>query len=108
MNLFLVIIFLKCSFLKWLNSPTYPLNLNTKSDFQLSAGLELRQKYLGKLVLVISGWFESPVIAWEETPSYTFMLIISWGFCLFLQMLAPTLRQFSMLVIVKNQGGEQY
>lgn len=36
------------------------------------------------------------------------MLIISWGFFLF-AMLAPTLQQFSMLVIVKeSQGGEQY
>lgn len=81
-NLFLVVIFfLRWSFFKWLNSPTYP-QLNTKFDFQLLSWTWTQAKKIifANSVLVISGWFECPLLGkkFHYTP---LMLIISWGFC---------------------------
>lgn len=106
-NLFLVVIFfLRWSFFKWLNSPTYP-QLNTKFDFQLLCWTwTWAKKY--NLCKFSSGdfWMVWMSIAWKEIPSYALMLLISWGFC-FCKCL-PLLCNNFLLVIVENQGGEQY
>lgn len=76
--------------------------------FSSSAGLKLGQKYLGKFVssdfwMVWNSIYCLGRNSIIHIHAYNKLGIL---FICFSQMLAPTL-QFSVLVIVKNQGGEQ-